>query len=168
MRKAHGFVRSVYSATTHGDLNQNNILIDSTGSPWLIDFQDTGPSHILRDVATLDTVIRFQILHADQATLPEFLQMEQKLYTATHFSPLAELQQQQGSENPVLNKVYQTIVHLRLLANRLAARLDGDTMNDYYIALFYLTMRTLTYFSLAREQRERALLSASLLADIVA
>ncbi|HEY7420064.1 MAG TPA: response regulator, partial [Ktedonobacteraceae bacterium] len=53
-------IAATYICTTHGDFNEQNILLDKNGSVWLIDFFRTGPSHILRDVAQLDAVIRFQ------------------------------------------------------------------------------------------------------------
>lgn len=163
---AQPLIRSTYKAITHGDLNQRNILVDHLGYPWLIDFQSTGPGHILRDVATLDAVTRFQLLAASQATLDEFLAIEETLSAVQYFRQLDELPDSPVTDNPALVKVYQTTVHLRKLARWMVRDQDKD-MSEYYIALLYITLETLRYFSLSREQRERALLSASLLIDIL-
>ena len=42
----------------HGDLNSNNILCSENGSVAYIDFQDTGPGHLLQDFAALEHSIR--------------------------------------------------------------------------------------------------------------
>lgn len=164
---AGAFIRPTYITTTHGDLNQHNILVDQTGYSWLIDFQYTGPSHILRDVATLDAVTRFQLLSAHQATLDEFLVMEEALFTARYFSQLEDLRDNYQTDNPALTKTYLTALHLRTLAHWIVEKNPADDLSEYYIALLYLALDTLQYFSLREEQRERALLSASLLVDLL-
>ena len=63
--------RATYKCITHGDFHHHNMFVDSTGHIWLIDLQETARSHILRDFAILDLVVRFQLLTADQATLEE-------------------------------------------------------------------------------------------------
>src|SRR5205085_9399747 len=72
-------VYPTYLCITHGDFNQHNLLVDNTGHMWMIDFQQTGQSHILRDVAMLDSVVRFQLLTEEEATLKERLRMEEAL-----------------------------------------------------------------------------------------
>jgi hypothetical protein len=158
-------IRSTYVCTVHGDLNQNNIFVDQTDYPWLIDFRSTGPSHMLRDAATLDAVVRFQLLTAQQATLEEFLSLEEVLCSINRFSQLKDLPASYPTTNPAIAKVYQTVLHLRKLAHWLVERNPVVNMSEYYIALFYLSLETLQFFALATEQRERALISASLLVD---
>ncbi len=58
-----------YLCITHGDFNQRNLLVDSNDHVWMLDFQETGEGHILRDLAMLDSVIRFQLLSAKEAKL---------------------------------------------------------------------------------------------------
>jgi hypothetical protein len=158
--------RATHTSTTHGDLNQRNILVDRLGYPWLIDFQSTGPSHILRDIVTLDAVTRFQLLAAEQTTLDEFWQLEAKLYTIDYFDQLADLPESPDTANPALIKMYQTVLYLRRLAgSMLRGSVQEKDMDEYYIALFYLTLETLYYQTLSSEQHERALLSASLLVE---
>lgn len=158
-------VQPTYTCITHGDLNQHNMLVDSDGHIWLIDFRETGQSHILRDVAMLDAVIRFQLLTAEDATLEERLHMEEALCDIERFTQVEQLMTNFSTENPVLAKIYATIVHLRIWARRMVEQNPSDDMNEYSIALLYNALNTLRFSSLSSVQREHALLSASLLAD---
>ena len=156
-----------YMSITHGDFNQHNILVDQTGYPWLIDFQSAGPSHILRDVAMLDTVIRLQLLTSEQATLDERLVLEEALCSITNFKQLEELKRSYATTNPALAKVWETTVHLRTIAHWLVEKKPSNGMSEYYAALLYITMNTLSFASLESEQCEHALISACLLIDIL-
>jgi DNA-binding response OmpR family regulator len=158
-------VRPTYICTTHGDFNQHNLLVDKTGHMWLIDFQRTGQGHILRDIAKLDAEVLFHLLTAEEATLEECLYMEEVLCSIEHFSQLEQLETKLPMENQVLAKAYATVVHLRILARRLAHQNPNDDMSEYYIALLYNALNILRYYSLPPRQREHALLCASLLAD---
>lgn len=159
------FICPTYICTTHGDCNPHNLLIDDTGHVWLIDFQETGQSHILRDVAMLDSALRFQLLRGEEATLDERLQMEEVLTNSEYFNHMEQLPLTLPFENKALAKVYAIIVHLRKLAHRLVEQNTSDNTDEYHIALFYTALNTLQFSSLAEVQREHALLSASLLVD---
>jgi CheY-like chemotaxis protein len=159
------FIRPTYTCITHGDFNQHNIFVDSGSSTWLIDFQSTGQSHILRDVAQLDSEIRFLLLAPEEASLEERLQLEEALNSPESFSQLSQLEHILPTENQLLSRVYTVVVHLRTLARKLVAQNPGDDMSEYYIALFYNAVNTLRFYKLPSAQREHALLSASLLAD---
>ena len=158
-------VRPTYISTTHGDFNQHNLLVDSSGHVWLIDFQGTGQSHILRDVSMLDSAVRFQLLTANEATLEERLRMEEALCSIPRFSRVEQLATSFSTENAALAKVYATVVHLRKLAYRLVEQNPRDDISEYYIALLYNALHTLCFSSLSSRQREHALLCASLLVD---
>jgi CheY-like chemotaxis protein len=159
------FIYPTYESITHGDLNQNNILVDNTLGMWLIDFESTERSHVLRDFATLDAVIRFQLLSAEEATLDERLAMEEALLDIAHFSQLERLLSAFKTKNPALEKAYQATCYLRMLARWAIDRNPHDHMNEYYVALLYNALFTLQFFSLSTRQREHAFLSASLLVD---
>src|SRR5216683_2115205 len=159
-------VRPTYTCTTHGDFNQHNLLVDSSGHVWLIDFQGTGQSHILRDVAMLDSTVRLQLLKKEEATLEERLQMEEALLeNIERFSQVEHLTHRFPTQKAALAKAYDTILHLRMLAHKLVAKNPSDDISEYYIALLYSALYTLCFSSLSSCQREHALLSASLLAD---
>jgi CheY-like chemotaxis protein len=156
---------TTFTCTTHGDFNPHNLLVDNTGHIWMIDFQGTGPSHILRDVTMLDSAIRFQLLTSEEATLEERLHMEEALCSLEHFSQVEQLATSFSTTNQPLAKAYATVVHIRMLARKLVEQNTNDDTSEYYIALFYTALNTLQFFSLSPTQREHALLSASLLVD---
>lgn len=159
------FVEPTYICPTHGDLSESNVLIDETGHTWLIDFGRTGLGHILRDVAELDTSIRFQLLGENDATLDERLKLEEALCRVKQFSDLQRIADVFETENLALAKAYATVIHLRKLAKKLVERNLNASIKEYNIALFYYALGHLRYYSLPRIQREHALISASLIAD---
>ncbi len=158
-------VRSTYVCLTHGDFNQHNLLVDGSGHVWLIDFQGTGRGHILRDVAMLDSTVRYQLLAAGEATLEERLHMEEVLCSIERFGQLEQLATSFSTENPALVKIYATVVHLRTWARRLVEQNPNVDLSEYYIALLYSAMNTTRFSSLSSVQREHAILSASLLVE---
>jgi CheY-like chemotaxis protein len=158
-------VYPTYFCITHGDFNQHNLLVDSGGHTWLIDFQATGRGHILRDITQLDSEIRFFLVTQEEATLDERLHMEDALCSIEHFSQVKQLETRFTSKNPALAKAYSTVVHLRTLAHKLVAQNPSDDIGEYYTALFYNAVNSIRFYSLPSRQREHALLCASLLAD---
>jgi DNA-binding response OmpR family regulator len=154
-----------YASPTHGDFNQHNLLVDTDGHIWMIDFQGTGQGHILRDIVGLDAVIRFQILTAADATLEECLEMEQVLCSISRFSQVEQLIGKFQTSNPALARVYAIAVHLYTLASHMVRQNPNDDFNEYYAALFLNALNTMRFKGLEQEQREHALLSACLLAD---
>jgi len=86
----HTLIRTTFRCITHGDLHQHNLLVDDDEQVWMIDFGYTGESHILRDVAMLDSAVRFQLLTSHEADLQERLQMEEALCGIGRFSQIEE------------------------------------------------------------------------------
>ena len=154
-----------YICTTHGDFNQNNIMIDSTGNSWLIDFQHTEPGHILRDLTMLDTEIRIKILSSEDATLEERWKMEQALCSIDRFNQLDQLAAALPKGNVALEKAFLAVMHLRQIAREFVPQNQNHEMNEYYASLLYIALNTIRFSDLPTRQREHALLSASLLAD---
>lgn len=166
------FARTTSICTTHGDFNPHNLLVNNTGQTWLIDFQETGLSHILRDIAMLDAAVRFQLLSEGVASLDQRYYLEGALLAdLKRFSEVEQLPDDIPSENQEeLARAYAAVVHLRRLASRLLIAQNPqeetpDDIGEYYIALFFAALNTLQFFSLAPVQREHALLSASMLAE---
>lgn len=162
--KHHQWI-STYTCTTHGDFNSHNILLDDNHNTWLIDFLRTGQGHIFRDVSELDSVVRFELLIGEDATLDERLEMEDVLGHIYHFSQLEQAEVTFSTENKALARVFATVVHLRKLAGILSAPRSNGDMEEYYIALFYHALNTIRFDDLSITQREHALLCASLLAE---
>lgn len=159
-------VHPTYICITHGDFNHHNLLVDGSGNTWLIDFQGTGKGHILRDVAALDSTVRFQLLAEGEATLEERLRMEEALLEGIQrFSQVEQLMDKFPTTNRELAKAYAAVVHLRTVAYKLVEQNPSDDINEYYIALLYNALNTLRFTALAPEQHEHALLSACLLIE---
>ena len=165
LKNAPPFVCSSYMTTTHGDLNKRNFFVDRNGYTYLMDFGRTGPGHILQDVATLDCVIRLQLLTTEDVTLDECLRMEEALCSINRFSELGQLLNGFSTTNPALLKAFETVVHLRTLAGWMVEKKPDDDMRGYFVSLLYNTLDTLSFSSSYVEQYEHALLSASLLVD---
>jgi CheY-like chemotaxis protein len=159
------FVRSTYVCTTHGDLHPNNILVDHTGYVWLIDFEDTGPGHILRDIVLLDLIVRCHLLKPEEATLDERLEMEEMLCSVEQFSQLDSITDKFQTNNQALLKAYMTAVHLRKTAHRLIIQNPSDDISEYYIALFYCAINSVRFLFIPSLQRQHALLCAGLLCE---
>ena len=159
------FVYSTYLCTTHGDFNPHNLLVDGVGHVWLIDFQRTCQSHILRDITTLDATIRFQLLTDQDVTLDECLRLEEVLCSIKHFSEIDTLPIKLETANSSLMKAYCTILHLYKIARNLVSQNPSDDMSEYYIALMYNALSTTRFATLPTGEREHAMLCASLLAE---
>jgi len=152
-----------YTSPTHGDFNQHNLQVDRDGYIWMIDFQGTGQGHILRDLVALDSTVRFQLLTTSDATLQERLEMEQALCSINHFNEVDLLDGGFQTSNLNLAKAYDITVHLRKLARHMVRHNHNDDFNEYYAALLFHALNTMRFTYLEQEQREHALLSASLL-----
>ncbi len=131
----------------------------------MIDFQNTGHGHILRDFVALDDALRLQMLTTSDATLEERLDMDQALCCIDHFSEVDQLDGGFQTDNPHLAKTYDIVVHLRKLARQVIRHNSSDDFHEYYAALLLNSLNTLRFTSLEQEQRIHALLSASLLAE---
>lgn len=158
-------IYSTYKCITHGDFNAENILIDEKQQTWLIDFLRTGTGHILRDVAELDTVIRIQLLHSEEASLDERLYMEETLLSCKQFSQLDSLLTRFPTENAPLRKACTSVIHLRKIARQWFVHSTSKDMDEYYAALLYYAVNLIRFYSVPTTQREHAFLSASLIAD---
>ncbi|HEX3247829.1 MAG TPA: response regulator [Pyrinomonadaceae bacterium] len=158
------FIRTTYECITHGDLNASNIFVDSDRHAWLIDFGCTGPGHILRDVAELDSMVRFQLLSGDSATLEERLLLEEALNEIA-LTNIGGSSVKFVTENPAVAKAFHVSLHLRSLAAKLTSPHRDTDMSEYQIALLYYGVNTIRFYALDTVQRQHALISSSLLAD---
>ncbi len=91
--------------------------------------------------------------------------MEELLCSVERFSQLPQLVGKLSTTNEALAKAYETVVHLRLLAEQTGNPEPRDDISEYAIALYYNAMNTLRFYGLPSRQREHALLCASLLVD---
>ena len=153
----NGHVAS-WLATTHGDLNEHNVLVTAQGDCWLIDFYRTGPGHILRDAAELETAIKFNLAEIDD--LAEYQRFERRLLEKTKLNEPVEV----ATRNP-LYKPLSVVGHLRKLADPLAG--STNEMTEYYWGLLLTTLNLLRLETL-RPQWRKALLSAAMVCEKLA
>lgn len=157
------FTLPIFVTTTHGDISGSNVLVDSNGSTWLIDFYQTGEGHILRDFIEMETTIKFELL--DAADLNALYEMESVLLTPDRFDEPLEFSNSWRDEE--LAKAFSVICDLRSMAHD-AVRPDND-MLQYYVGLFYNTLSLIRYYWLLRRQpkarRRYIYLSASMLCE---
>lgn len=156
-------VLPTYETITHGDFNEQNILLDDEGHSWLIDFQRTGPGHVLRDAIELDSIIRFTLLQEDEADLDERQRLEEALSVAPISGRGPDLPPDALGDNAAARKAFAVCAHLRSLAGRLVARHTSADVREYQAGSLLCALNTLRFFSLPTLQREHALLSACVL-----
>lgn len=161
------FPQRVHFTKVHGNLNADNLLVDTDGQAYLVDFSQTGSGHILRDIAALDSLVRLQLLDPDGATLDERLAMEEALCQIKDFSQLEEGRTAFVTENSAVAKAYHSTIHLRRLVHQLSSQNPSSDISELYIALLYHALHTIRLPVLTTVQREHALLSASLLLETI-
>lgn len=153
----HQIYLPVWLATTHGDLNEYNVLVTEDNRAWLIDFYRTGAGHILRDVIELECAIKFSLSGivdlAAQQMLEEMLLSQSK--------PAQTIQAPDGFP---FAKALEAIVYLRTLASDFT---EHD-MREYLSALLLHTLYLLSLDFLHERDagsRARVLLSAAMIVE---
>jgi CheY-like chemotaxis protein len=152
-------------AITHGDLSASNILVDKDSKTWLIDFFRTGYGPVLRDIAELESVIKFELVRAE--SLLARYELERGLLAPRSFSD--SLSFENRSHIPELDKAVKTIQRLREWARLLA---DTDDMFEYYAGLLFYALKEIVGFSPQNGEvnccsisQYHALLSAAIICD---
>lgn len=161
------WILPTYSCTTHGDLHPHNILIDADHHSWLIDFQRTGPGHVLRDLIQLDCAIRFSLLGPREANLEQRLDLERALLDEATF-PVFGTEPAVQLKNEALQKAYRTCRHLRAWAGRLVSSHRAASPRELHIGASYFALNYLRFYSQPVVCREHALLSAGLVSQHLA
>lgn len=147
---------------THGDLHEDNVLVDNLNQTWLIDFYHTGLAHPLRDFAMFESAIKFDLMNSD-VELFDLMEWEKAINGTGGFlsrpiydSPSCE----------ALLKAENLVLFLRSLIPEI---LPDSSFADYQIALYYHALKAMTLRKKLKEikRRQHALVSASILADII-
>jgi hypothetical protein len=145
--------RPVFRAMSHGDMNENNILVTADGRCWLIDFYRSGWSHSLSDAVELETSIKFTL--TQDLSLAQHYQLEKKLLDQTRLDRPIRPSHPHPFYKPLI-----TINQLRRLADLLTG--CSPDMTEYNEALLLATLNLLR-LDFLRSQHSRILLSASML-----
>jgi CheY-like chemotaxis protein len=150
----------VRQTITHGDLHGDNLFVDSEHA-WVIDFERTGPSHILQDFVELeiDIVTRLAPLPTDNMQL--LYDLAQAL-TAS-FDLAVDIQRDPHLQiNPVIHKVLHIVGGLR----RIAVEATGVTdIREYLWGLLFDAVFVAALASRETPQRDRALLYGAVLCE---
>ncbi|MEJ2554812.1 MAG: phosphotransferase [Anaerolineae bacterium] len=147
-------------AITHGDLHGDNLFVDSEHA-WAIDFERTGPGHILRDFIELEVDIVTRLVSFPGHDLSRLYELAVVL--AKPSEPVASIRGTSGLlAEPETRKALGVVAGLRRLAYEVTHYQDS---REY---LWGLLLDTLFVAALAAEgapQRERALLFGSVLCE---
>jgi formylglycine-generating enzyme required for sulfatase activity len=139
----------------HGDLNLQNILVDTpTGFAWIIDFGETRYGPTLLDLQRLEVQVITKLLPTamQQAQLQPFAIVEQII--ALHADPLPSAPQLVALQEP-----FHVLVTTRRLARQyLIDDLDWD---EYYLGLVITLIGALKYDELDAFARSLALIAAA-------
>lgn len=147
-------------AVTHGDLHGDNLFVDDEHA-WVIDFERSGPGHILRDFIELEVDILTRLVSLQQSDLARFHQLAVALAefpessAPTHPPPLP-------LEDPEVCKALHVIAGLRNLAYEITHFADP---REYLWGLLLDALFVATLVSEESPQRERALLLGAVLCD---
>lgn len=153
---------SVYEGSVHGDLNMKNVLMDDDRNLWLIDFAMTGHSHILRDVAKLESVLKLEMVPIEsEDRLCELVALERIFLTPKKLGEIPSLPE--GIADPDVAKAFKVVQQLRRYADTITL-LDEDIL-QYYLALLYYTLCVPAFTSVNDYMREYAWISSSLLCE---
>ena len=154
-------------AITHGDLNGTNILVDGEGKAWLIDFFKTGWGPALRDLAELESVVKFELLQTDDL-LARYALERASLGLRSLKHPI---QLESPSLPGELDRAIAVIQQLRALACDVA---NTDDPREYYIGFLFYALKEMAGFT-ARFGGEKhfsvsqyhALLSAAMVCEML-
>ncbi len=144
---------------THGDLNLQNVLVDNSGSTWLIDFYSTGRGHILRDITELETQIK--LLLSDDVPLDELIKLERLLAQDRLFSEVTYPRTISDDFPETLKKIYHSVSLLRFITSELVKPQRIEDFGEYQVAIAMQSLNLARMLSLTEKQRLHALISAS-------
>ncbi|MFH1648435.1 MAG: phosphotransferase [Patescibacteria group bacterium] len=137
---------------THGDLNARNLLVDKFDRTWLIDFYRTGPSHIFRDFARLETTLLFELMETEN--LNALIEFSDKLSQAKSLDDdISSL------ENQELDNMRLIIQEIRRLASRAQGLKKG--INDYFMICSCYSLKIASFKNDPPIRRRHALIHAS-------
>ncbi len=155
-------------AIVHGDLHGDNLFVDGRYS-WAIDFERTGPSHMLRDFAEmeLDLLARLTPLPTDPLPHqggfhPQFVELVKFLMDAHFLSPEAQTHHLQKIGVPEFHKAASTVLGLRTIAKTVTLY---QNPREYLWATLFDALFAACMNSTTTERRERAYLVAALICD---
>jgi protein-tyrosine phosphatase/nicotinamidase-related amidase len=143
----------------HGDLNGQNVMIDSGGNVWIIDFGRLRRGHALRDFAKLENDLLYIMTPLDESQAHEASVLVDALIDRDVDMPLGE--PPPNLRGVHLSRVFRTIGKLRALTAKVP---DSGPSVGYRIALLRFAAHTLAFDEPTLLQRRWALYACGRLA----
>ncbi len=122
-----GATSPILCGVTHGWLNGSNILTDSQGRTWLVDFNQVGQAPLIRDFVSLEMAIRTELWIT--SNIQTCYEMERQLMAVSRLDEVATVE---GLEAEV-QKALQTISRVR----RQVEPLINHDIDAYLIGLLF-------------------------------
>ena len=131
-----------YVSYVHGDLNGRNIILDKNENVWLIDFEYTERTHILKDVAKLENDILYEYtVLENEKELEEALLITKELMLCKDLAepPPSVLP---GLKSEKLKRAWDTVVELRNITKRLVRGDRNPVQLDIVLLRYALHIAT--------------------------
>jgi hypothetical protein len=146
---------------SHGDMHSDNLFVDQSDMAWLIDFEQTGPSHALRDYVELEADIKLRLTPYATDDPAGLVALDRALLASRSLGDML-VPPPPIIQNKPLYKAFQIIAGLRHLAYLATGVSD---IREYNQALLYETLFMASMRKLQQAVRARALLSAALITE---
>lgn len=143
----------------HGDLHGDDLLIDSSSTPWIVDFEATGYGHVLKDYVSLELDLLTNV--ADIPFNRGFTELCISLLIQTH--PRQTTFPTKGIvASPIHFKIYNIIIGLREIAQNIALLAN---LREYYWALLLdsLNIMSTRDTKVSKERHSKLLLFSTLI-----
>ena len=152
-----------YVAYVHGDLNAANILVNTHYNVWVIDFLQTGPGHVLKDLAKFENDLLYLLTPIeDVSQLLESLAITRALRSVTDLH--AELPDApEEARSPQFVRAWKVLQVLRRIGGQLC-REDRHPL-QLQVALLRYAVHTLSFPEASALQRQSALAAACSLGE---
>jgi hypothetical protein len=126
----------------HGDLHLRNVLVDESGTGWLIDYARVEERHNLFDFIKLETYVRTMVLAnvTPSLSLCDYVRLEEALNDAT-------LKKKEGTtcpDNTDLDFAHKVILVIRRIAQKYMGP-KPDFRDEYFTALFLYCLAVIKY-----------------------
>lgn len=158
--KSDSRIPNIFQAVTHGDLHGDNLFV-SASHAWAIDFERSGPGHILRDFVELEVDVITRLVAFPENDLSKLYELA--IVIAAPTDPLMPFQLSPRLLNDhQIRKAIDVIAELRKIAHKLTNYRDS---REYLWALLLDALFVATLVSEESAQRARTLLLSSVLCN---
>ena len=150
----------IREAVTHGDLHSDNLFVDDNHA-WAIDFERTGPGHILRDFIEMEIDIFTRLLlgeSSNELTLEQVIVLAVLL--ADDMDPCRNTQLHDRLTLPVARKALNVIKAQRALCRQITNLTD---FREYLWGMLFDLVFLVTLIPEDKPQRNLAMLLAAII-----